>query len=51
MSADPSDFPTLDSFDKEEWRDAAKRLDRNYSDEKFDADWDEFVQMKQRRKQ
>jgi len=36
----------LNELDKEEFRLVAKKLDRHYSDEKFDADWAEFQAMK-----
>ena len=36
----------LNLLTKEEFRDVAKKLDKNYSDEKFNNDWDNFIKTK-----
>ena len=38
----------LDEFDKNEWRDVARRLRPDWTDDDFDEAWDEFVELKRR---
>jgi hypothetical protein len=39
----------LDEFTRAEWRDVARRLRPEWSDEEFERAWAEFVEMKRRR--
>lgn len=39
----------LDEFDRDEWRDVARELRPDITDEQFDADWAEFQELKRRR--
>jgi hypothetical protein len=39
----------LDEFDKNEWRDVARRLKPDMTDAQFDEAWDEFQADKRRR--
>jgi hypothetical protein len=40
---------SLDNLHKEEMRDIARKLDKFYSDEKFEKDWAEFIEMKRKK--
>jgi hypothetical protein len=40
------DAPRLDELTKEEFRSVAKLLDANYSDEKYEKDWADFIEKK-----
>ncbi|CAN5361825.1 hypothetical protein BH09PSE4_BH09PSE4_17160 [soil metagenome] len=48
---DPSSEPAarLDGYDRDEWREVARRLRPDWSDAEFDRAWVEFVAMKRRR--
>lgn len=46
----PSDDAHLDEFDRDEWRDVVRLVRPDWSDERFDAEWDRFVEMKRRRR-
>lgn len=39
----------LDEFDKIEWRDVARRVRPDWTDEQFEEAWREFHEMKRRR--
>ena len=39
----------LDEFDKEEWRDIARKLHPDWTDEEFNVAWKEFCKMKRRK--
>ncbi len=41
-------LPSSD-VEKDEMRDIARLLDKDYSDEKFEADWAEFAELKRRK--
>ena len=36
----------LNEFDKDEWRDVARRLRPDWSGEQFDRAWNEFLELK-----
>lgn len=46
-----SDSPPvrLHEFDKDEWRDVARRLRPKWTDEEFEEAWLEFVDLKRRK--
>lgn len=39
----------LDEFDKTEWRDVARQLHPDWTDDEFDGLWAEFQEMKSRK--
>ena len=41
----------LDELDKEEMRDLSKAMNPKLTDEQFDLDWAEFVELKKRKSQ
>lgn len=40
----------LDMFDKIEWRDVARRLRPDWTDEQFEIAWEEFCEWKRRKR-
>jgi hypothetical protein len=34
------------TFDKEEWKDVALTINPDLTDEEYDTQWDEFIQLK-----
>jgi hypothetical protein len=40
---------TLDHYTKDEWREVARRLRPDWTEEQFEEAWAEFVEMKRRK--
>lgn len=45
------DTARLDEFDKNEWRDVARRASTKMTDDEFEAAWNKFIEIKRRKQQ